>query len=135
MSNTDIKPMPDTPISSFTDLSSNASSNSTSSSTLAKPSYQYTGVNDNLFLTDKYNLNDNTDATSKKNTWHWVQVTIACTIRLILTIIAGYLSWNCSASSPLILRILITFASLLFSEIYIIYYAIYRVYMGNKCPV
>ena len=117
---------PDKLIDSFTNTNN-------SNNTNPKPSSEYANVNDNLFITDKYDVKNN--SSNKKSTWHWVQVAMACTIKFILTIIAGYLSWQCSESSHLIIRILITLFSLMFSELYIIYYSIYRVYMGNKCPI
>ena len=58
-----------------------------------------------------------------------------CIIKLILGIIAVYLSWTCNVKTNIILRIIIAIVSLLFSELYIFYYGIYRVFMGNKCAI
>ena len=44
----------------------------------------------------------------KKNTWHWFQVTIACLIKIVISIIAVYLSWDCSSKSNIIIRALNT---------------------------
>lgn len=82
---------------------------------------------------NRYNVNSDSDM--KKNTWHWVQVTSFGIIKIVLSIIAAYLSWTCSSSSNIVFRILITLLSICFSEIYIIYYSIYRIYMGNSCPI
>lgn len=56
-------------------------------------------------------------------------------IRLILMIIAGYLSLNCNQNINIILRILFMIVSVMFSELYILYYTIYRIILGNKCFV
>jgi hypothetical protein len=69
----------------------------------------------------------------KKNMWHWVQVSSACVIKIILSIIAASLVWKCNSDENIIFRIVLTILAIMFSEIYILYYAIYRVYMGNKC--
>ena len=70
----------------------------------------------------------------QKDNWHWFQVYTACIIKLILSIIAGYLVWNCNSKENLFTKIIFTILAVAFSEIYILYYGIYRVYMGNKCP-
>tara|TARA_B100000963_G_C22627215_1_gene672980 strand:+ start:2937 stop:3251 length:315 start_codon:yes stop_codon:yes gene_type:complete len=71
---------------------------------------------------------------SEKDNWHWFQVYTACIIKLILSIIAGSLVWKCNSKENLVLKVVFTILAVMFSEIYILYYAIYRVYMGNKCP-
>lgn len=78
---------------------------------------------------------NNFDKIKNTNKWHKSQLTIACIIKFILTIIAGYLCWNCNSSENIFLRILFTSVSAVFSEIYILYYAVYRVYMGNACNI
>ena len=77
------------------------------------------------------------DSVSKKNknSWHWIQVTSACVIKLILSLIAASLVWRCNSKENIIFRIVLTILAVMFSEIYILYYAVYRVYMGNKCFV
>ena len=75
------------------------------------------------------------DKIKNTNKWHKSQLTIACIIKFILTLIAGYLCWNCNSSVNIFLRILFTAVSAIFSEIYILYYAVYRVYMGNACNI
>ena len=90
-------------------------------------------VNQNLLKHDQYIEDDVNNST--KSSWHWLQVTSVCAIKLILSIIAGYLSWKCSVKDNIFIRILITIFAVLFSEIYILYFSIYRVYMGNKCPI
>jgi len=69
----------------------------------------------------------------QKSKWHWFQVTAVCVIRFILSLTAGYLVWDCNTKENLIFKIFITFFAVSFTEIYIIYYAFYRVFMGNKC--
>ena len=61
-----------------------------------------------------------------KDIKHWVKVTTVFVLKLILTFIVAKLSWNCNHNTNIILRILITCISCMFSEIYILYYAFYR---------
>jgi hypothetical protein len=46
---------------------------------------------------------------------------------------AAYIAWDCNKNSNIFMRILCTVIAALFSCIYIIYYLIYRIFMGNKC--
>ena len=64
---------------------------------------------------------------------HWIKVYTTITIKLVLSLIAVYLAWDCNKNSSIVLRIIVSIIALVFSEIYILYYAIYRVFMGNKC--
>jgi len=86
------------------------------------------------FIPPNTNSQSSQDKSNKDN-WHWFQVYSACVIKLILSIIAGSLVWNCNSNENLLLKIVFTALAVMFSEIYILYYAIYRIYMGNKCPV
>jgi hypothetical protein len=70
-----------------------------------------------------------------KNKWHWLQVTLACVIKMMLSIIAASLVWSCNSKENILFRIVLTILAIMFSEIYILYYAVYRVYMGNKCNI
>ena len=54
-------------------------------------------------------------------------------IKLVLSLIAVYLSWGCNKSSHILLRLFLAILVFIFSEFYIIYYSIYRVALGNKC--
>ena len=81
------------------------------------------------------NINVNNDKPVNKSNWHWIQVSSVCIIRVILFLIAGSLAWNCNKKETLLLRVIISCLAGTFSEFYIIYYAIYRVYLGNKCPI
>ena len=56
-------------------------------------------------------------------------------LKLILVLIVGKLSWECNKSETLLLRVFYTSIAVMFSELYIIYYAIYRTYAGNKCSI
>mgnify|MGYP004157114325 CR=1 FL=1 len=69
----------------------------------------------------------------KKNTWHWLQLSLVCILKLIVSLMAASLAWGCNSSQNIILRFIIAIIALIFSEFYIIYYAIYRVFMGNNC--
>ena len=64
---------------------------------------------------------------------HQVKVYVVIILRIVLSIIALYLSWDCGKNSSGIMRGLGSVVSALFPEIYIPYYAVYRVFMGNKC--
>lgn len=79
--------------------------------------------------------NNDIEFNVKKNTWHWGQVTVICIIKILISIIAMILAWNCSAKENIVLRLIITIVSGMFAEFYILYYAIYRTYLGNKCYI
>lgn len=70
---------------------------------------------------------------NSKSTYHWIKVAVWITLKLILAIIVADLSWNCNKDVNILLRIIITILAILFSEIYILYYAIYRKLIGSKC--
>jgi len=93
----------------------------------------YNSIN-NVSQTENQLVNIDTNQ-NKKSQWHWLKIMIVCIIKLILGIIAVYLSWTCNVKTNIILRIIIAIVSLLFSELYIFYYGIYRVFMGNKCAI
>ncbi len=64
---------------------------------------------------------------------HQVKLYTVIILRCVLSIIALYLSWDCGRNSSGMMRVMGTSVSVLFPEIYIPYYAVYRVFMGNKC--
>lgn len=70
---------------------------------------------------------DNSDFTKK------LKIFSIVILKLILGSIALYLSWNCNVNSSLVLKIFYAIFTFIFAELYIIYYAIYRLYMGNSC--
>lgn len=84
---------------------------------------------------DNININNNNNNSEGKSSWHWFQVSTVCAIRILLFIIAASLAWNCNKNETMILRIIISWLAGTFSEFYIVYYAVYRVYLGNKCPI
>jgi len=55
-------------------------------------------------------------------------------ISLIVMATAGYLCWNCNAKEDKAARIIYTVFATIFGYIYLIYYFIYRILMGRKCP-
>lgn len=69
----------------------------------------------------------------EKNTWHWLQVTLVCIIKIAITLIALVLVWDCAQKDHFLLKIFYAFIAFFSPELYIIYYAIYRVFLGNKC--
>ena len=70
-----------------------------------------------------------------KNNMHWYKVFGISIMRFVLCIIVGKLAWDCNKNNSIFIRILITLMAVTFSEIYIIYYAIYHTYLGNTCPL
>jgi hypothetical protein len=54
-------------------------------------------------------------------------------LSLVTMIIAGVLAWQCNAKEYVIYRCINTFLSVVFSDIYVLYYLIYRVVLKNKC--
>jgi len=71
----------------------------------------------------------------KKKSWHRSQVIFICIVRFILSLIAMKLSWSCNQTVNIAMRIIFLILSLLFSEFYILYFAIYRVFLNNACPI
>ena len=82
---------------------------------------------------DKGSLQDESDKIKQSSNWHKSQLTLACFIKFVLMLIASYLCWKCNSGENIFMRVLFTSISAIFSEIYILYYAVYRVYMGNSC--
>ena len=70
---------------------------------------------------------DNSDFTKK------LKIFSLIIIKLIIGSIALYLSWNCNSNNSLFLKIFYAIFTFIFAELYIVYYAIYRLYMGNSC--
>jgi membrane protein YdbS with pleckstrin-like domain len=77
--------------------------------------------------------NNQIEEYENKGPVHWTQVYIICALHLVLSVIAARLAWNCSQNLSTIVRLFNTLISSLFSELYILYYAVYRIFMGNKC--
>ena len=60
-------------------------------------------------------------------------IIIAIVLSVITIIVAGVLAWRCNAKEHFIYRCMNTFLAILFSDIYVLYYLIYRVILKNKC--
>jgi hypothetical protein len=58
---------------------------------------------------------------------------IAIILSFITSIVAGVLAWNCNLKEPIVYRYINTFLSVVFSDIYVLYYLIYRVILKKKC--
>tara|TARA_B110000971_G_scaffold74459_1_gene76399 strand:- start:2328 stop:2591 length:264 start_codon:yes stop_codon:yes gene_type:complete len=80
----------------------------------------------NSAVDDIYRKQENDDI-------HWIKLYSTGIIRIILSVIAIYLSWDCNKNSGIFMKIILAIVAFLFSEIYILYYAVYRVFMGNSC--
>ena len=72
---------------------------------------------------------------NERDVKHWLKVCVTVILKILLSLIVIHLSWKCNHNSNIILRILYVLISLSFSEIYIFYYAFYRLYLGNTCPI
>jgi hypothetical protein len=57
----------------------------------------------------------------------------AIILSLITGIVACILAWKCNSKEHIIYRIINTFLAATFSDIYVVYYLIYRVILQNKC--
>ena len=64
-----------------------------------------------------------------------MKLVLVIIVRLIAGVIALYLLKNCCHGENLMIKMLYGVVAFMFPEVYIIYYAIYRILMGNKCPV
>jgi hypothetical protein len=64
---------------------------------------------------------------------HWIKVYTTIIIKIVLSLISVNLAWQCNKNSGIVMQIIISLIAFVFSEIYILYYAVYRVFMGNKC--
>ena len=60
---------------------------------------------------------------------------IIVVISVAISLTAGILSWKCNGRQNIFIRLLLFSVAFLFSEIYLVYYLIYRVVMGNKCSM
>jgi hypothetical protein len=58
---------------------------------------------------------------------------VGFTLSLITGIIAYILAWKCNAKEHIIYRVINSLLAMTFSDIYVIYYIIYRVLLKNKC--
>ena len=61
------------------------------------------------------------------------QFIIAIVLSLITVVVAGILAWQCNAKEHPVYRVINTLLSVLFCDIYILYYLVYRVILKNKC--
>jgi hypothetical protein len=71
----------------------------------------------------------------EQNKIHKYKLFFICLIKIIISFIAIMLVLECNQYSSILYKIFIAITAGLFSEIYIIYYLIYRVFMGNKCSI
>ena len=60
----------------------------------------------------------------------WISLGIA---KIALMIIAFILAWRCNVSVGFLFRVFVSILAALFSEIYVIYFFIYRTLLGYKC--
>lgn len=60
---------------------------------------------------------------------------VAYAAHLIMVIAAGYLAWNCNLGQTPLMRIIYTLLAVIFSGLYLVYYVVYHILMGNPCGV
>jgi len=65
-------------------------------------------------------------------TGSWWKMSL-CGARVVLMLIAFILSWRCNSSVNILFRLFIAILASLFSEIYVIYFFLYRTLLGYKC--
>tara|TARA_Y200000002_G_C22520527_1_gene595324 strand:+ start:26 stop:268 length:243 start_codon:yes stop_codon:yes gene_type:complete len=80
-------------------------------------------------------MNSNIEILNDKKKLNKLKLTVIIIIKLIVSLIASYLVWDCNKNKNLFIKIIFLLIAFIFSEVYILYYAIYRIFMGNKCPV
>ena len=93
----------------------------------------YNNYTDNV-ENDKYSnsfLNYCTDLCSNQSTYP--HLIIAIILALITSIVAGILAWRCNAKEKLVFKCINTILAVLFSDIYVLYYLIYRVILKHRC--
>ena len=56
-----------------------------------------------------------------------------CGSRIALMVVAFILAWRCNSNVNFLFRIFIALLASLFSEIYVIYFFLYRTILGYKC--
>lgn len=95
-------------------------------------SIKQTNINFNNNLNEQQNIFGLPDFDAKPISY-WIKLSFIIMLKIVLACIVGYLSWNCNKNMNILLRILVFFISIIFSEVYMIYYAIFRSLMGNKC--
>lgn len=81
--------------------------------------------------TDTIQQDSNPEEDRKLN----LKLAIVIVSRLVASIIALYLMANCCRGENIIMQLLYGSVAFMFPEAYILYYAVYRVLMGNSCSV
>lgn len=83
-----------------------------------------------------------TDSSVHKDTDHLEQsgggkakYVLAYGVHLIMVVAAGYLAWTCNMGETPLMRIVYTLLAVIFSGLYLVYYFVYRILMGNPCIV
>lgn len=80
---------------------------------------------------DMYSYNNSATTSTSISTSKIIAI---IALRLILSVIAVYICLGCSATSNIFMQIIYALLAFIVPEVYIVYYAIYRVLLGNKCP-
>ena len=81
--------------------------------------------------TETFDENGEVVQTGGSSFWN----TLAWVFHIALWVFAVFLSWQCTSGEPsTFIRVLWALLAAIFSYIYLIYYFIYRVLMGNTCP-
>ena len=56
-------------------------------------------------------------------------------ISVSISLTAGILSWKCNVRHSTLIRVILFIFAFSWSEVYLSYYLIYRVIMGNSCSI
>ena len=60
---------------------------------------------------------------------------VAYVVHLVMVIAAGYLAWTCNLGETPLMRIVYTLLAIIFSGLYLVYYVVYRILLGNPCRI
>ncbi len=69
----------------------------------------------------------------KKQSVSWGKISIIMLCKIIISIVAFILALDCNRNMDITLRIFTTIIATIFSEIYVLYYSFYHIFMGAKC--
>ena len=78
-----------------------------------------------------YNNDNNNDDDKTNNMKHKKKINMI--IGLFITFIAMYLAYDCNKNESLGMQIFYILIAGLFSGLYLLYYLVVRVFLGNKC--
>lgn len=75
----------------------------------------------------------NRNVENRKCNYNKMRFMLMILSKLISMSIALYLAWDCNKDAKTFFKILVLIFALLFSDVYILFYLIYRILLKNKC--